>query len=88
MPIQKDQIEMMKRIQNEMRNSLKEKVKELEATKIRIEEENEKLQIDRYGYEMFEVRTSDCLGCGSLDDTDGDGLPHVPDGEPTKRREV
>ena len=35
---------MMKRIQNEMRNSLKEKVKELEATKIRIEEENEKLQ--------------------------------------------
>ena len=44
MPIQKDQIEMMKRIQNEMRNSLKEKVKELEATKIRIEEENEKLQ--------------------------------------------
>ena len=51
-------------------------------------EENEKLQIDRYGYEMFEVRTSDCLGCGSLDDTDGDGLPHVPDGEPTKRREV
>ena len=44
MPIQKDQIEMMKRIQNEMTNSLKEKVKELEATKIRIEEENEKLQ--------------------------------------------
>ena len=44
MPFQKDQIEMMKRIQNEMRNSLKEKVKELEATKIMIEEENEKLQ--------------------------------------------
>ena len=44
MPIQKDQIEMMKRIQNEMTNSLKEKVKELEATKIMIEEENEKLQ--------------------------------------------
>ena len=44
MPIQKDQIEMMKRIQNEMRNSLKEKVKDLKATKIRIEEENEKLQ--------------------------------------------
>jgi len=28
------------------------------------------------------------LGGGSLDDTDGDGLPHVPDGKPTKRREV
>ena len=51
-------------------------------------EENKELQIDKNGYEMFDVHTSNCLGSGSLDNTDGDGLPHVPDGEPTKRREV
>merc|ERR1719348_1499234 len=28
------------------------------------------------------------LGGGSLDDTDGDGLPHVPDGKPSKGREL
>ena len=28
------------------------------------------------------------LGGGCLDDTDGNGLPHVPDGEPSKGREL
>merc|ERR1712134_160306 len=28
------------------------------------------------------------LGGGGLDHTDGDGLPHVPDGEPSKGREL
>ena len=32
--------------------------------------------------------TGDLLGGGGLDDTDGDGLPHVTDGETSKRREV
>merc|ERR1719348_2973028 len=32
--------------------------------------------------------TSDLLGGGGLDDTDGDGLPHVPDSEPSKGREL
>ena len=31
---------------------------------------------------------SHLLGSGCLDDTDGDGLPHVPDGEPSKGREL
>merc|ERR1712055_1104582 len=30
----------------------------------------------------------DFLGGGGLDDTDGNGLPHVPDGEPSKGREL
>merc|ERR1719348_2613689 len=30
----------------------------------------------------------DLLGGGGLDHTDGDGLPHVPDGEPSKGREL
>ena len=44
MPIQKSQIDMMMRIQKEMRNALWERVKELEENEVRIEEENEKLQ--------------------------------------------
>ena len=44
MPIQKSQIDMMMRIQKEMRMALWERVKELEENKVRIEEENEKLQ--------------------------------------------
>merc|ERR1711910_203418 len=32
--------------------------------------------------------TSHLLGGGGLDDTDGDGLPHVPDSEPSKGREL
>ena len=32
--------------------------------------------------------TGHLLGGGGLDDTDGDGLPHVTDGETSKRREV
>merc|ERR1711894_749394 len=31
---------------------------------------------------------SNLLGGGCLDDTDGDGLPHVPDGEPSEGREL
>jgi len=31
---------------------------------------------------------SHLLGSGCLDDTDGDGLPHVPDSEPSKGREL
>lgn len=44
MPIQKSQIDMMMRIQKEMRMALWERVKELEENKVRIEEENEKLR--------------------------------------------
>ena len=44
MPIQKSQIDMMMRIQKEMRNALWERVKELEENEVRTEEENEKLQ--------------------------------------------
>ena len=44
MPIQKSQIDMMMRIQKEMRIALWERVKELEEDKVRIEEENEKLR--------------------------------------------
>ena len=44
MPIQKSQIDMMMRIQKEMRIALWERVKELEENKVRIEEENEKLR--------------------------------------------
>ena len=44
MPIQKSQIDMMMRIQKEMRIALWERVKELEENEVRIEEENEKLQ--------------------------------------------
>ena len=43
MPIQKSQIDMMMRIQKEMRMALWERVKELEENEVRIEEENEKL---------------------------------------------
>ena len=42
--IQKSQIDMMMRIQKEMRMALWERVQELEENKVRIEEENEKLQ--------------------------------------------
>ena len=31
---------------------------------------------------------SHLLGSGCLDDTDGDSLPHVPDSEPSKGREL
>ena len=44
MPIQKSQIDMMMRIQKEMRIALWERVKELEENEVRIEEENEKLR--------------------------------------------
>ena len=44
MPIQKSQIEMMMRIQKEMRIALWERVKELEENEVKIEEENEKLR--------------------------------------------
>ena len=44
MQIQKSQIDMMMRIQKEMRIALWERVKELEENKVRIEEENEKLR--------------------------------------------
>ena len=44
MPIQKSQIDMMMRIQKEMRMALWERVKELEENEVRIEEENEKLR--------------------------------------------
>jgi len=32
--------------------------------------------------------SSNLLGGGGLDDTDSNGLPHVPDGEPSKGREL
>ena len=44
MQIQKSQIDMMMRIQKEMRIALWERVKELEENEVKIEEENEKLR--------------------------------------------